>query len=417
MRILFLSPAYPPFPGGGERYVGALAQELARRGHEVTAVTSTATREKAFWQGTPPQRPTASVEEGVTVIRCGLRPFPGGRPALMGWRKLMVMVSMLPGEQTAVLHRMARLIPPIPTLETALAALPRSFAVVHGFNISWEWPLLAGWQYARQQRIPYVATPFAHLGTGRDRVARNSTMQHQLRLLADADRVLTLTEIEKNGLATWGITSERLDVIGSGLDPLPVLPETVSLLAKYRVEPPYVLFVGRVSFEKGAIHAAQAVRALRQQGTAVTLILIGQTAPEFDRFYARLPESGKGDIRPLGILSDADKHGLLAGATTLLLPSRTDSFGIVLLEAWAHGVPVVAARAGGIPGVVDDGQNGLLVPFGDVPALSQAIQQLLADEPLRHRLGTHGRIKTETTYTWTAVADQVLANYEIARNR
>lgn len=415
MQILFLTPAYPPFPGGGERYVAALAQELVRRGHHVTAVTSNATLEKALWQGTPPQRPTASTEAGVTVIRCALRPFPGGRPALMGWRKLMVLVSMLPGNQTAVLSRMARLIPPIAGLETALASLPRSFAVVHGFNISWEWPLLVGWHYARLHRIPYVATPFAHLGTGHDRVARNSTMQHQLRLLADADRVLTLTEIEKEGLATWGITSARLDVVGSGLDPLPALPEPVSLLAKYRVEPTYVLFVGRASFEKGAIDAAKAVLALRQQGTAVTLLLIGQTAPEFDRFYARLDAREKEGIRPLGILSDADKHGLLAGATALLLPSRTDSFGIVLLEAWAHGVPVIAARAGGIPGVVDDGQNGLLVNFGDVPALTQALQRLLTDEQLRRQMGQHGRLKTETTYTWTAVADRVLANYQATR--
>ena len=83
MKILFLTPAYPPFPGGGERYVAALAGELARRGHQVTAVTSAATLEKNLWQGTAPHRPTASVEDGVTVIRCALRPFPFGRPALM----------------------------------------------------------------------------------------------------------------------------------------------------------------------------------------------------------------------------------------------------------------------------------------------------------------------------------------------
>lgn len=415
MRILMVSPAYPPFPGGGERYVAALAAELARRGHEVTAVTGAATLEKMLWQGAGPQRPTAVVEEGVTVIRCGLRPFPGGRPALMGWRKAMVMVSMLPGNQTAVLSRMARYIPPITHLEAALLSLPRRFHVVHGFNISWEWPLLVGWQFARQQHIPFVATPFAHLGTGHDRVTRNSTMQHQLRLLVDADRVLALTEIEKNGLAAWGVSPKRLDVVGSGLDPLPIWPEPAPLLAQHHVPPPYVLFVGRASFEKGAIDAARAVLALRQQGTAVPLLLIGQTSPEFDRFYARLDENEKEVVRPLGILSDADKHGLLAGATALLLPSRTDSFGIVLLEAWAHGVPVIAARAGGLPGVVDDGQNGLLVQFGDVPGLSQAIHQLLADEALRTRLGQHGRTKTETTYTWTAVADRVLANYEIAR--
>lgn len=397
--------------------MGALAQELARRGHEVTAVTSAAALEKNLWQGSPDHQPITAVQEGVIVIRCGLRPFTGGRAALMAWRKLMVLVSALPGNQTAVLTRMCRHIPPVVGLENVLASLTDKFDVVHGFNISWEWPLVAGWRYARQHGLPYVVTPFTHLGTGHDRVARNSTMDHQLHLLSNADRVLTLTAIEKSGLADRGVPSDRLDVIGSGLDPLPPLPEPGDLQARYPAPLPYLLFIGRVSVEKGAVHAAQAVLRLRQQGTAVTLLLIGQTAPEFDRFYARLHERDKEGIRPLGLLGEADKHGLIHGAAALLLPSRTDSFGIVLLEAWAHGVPVIAARAGGLPGVVDDGQNGLLVEFGDVPALSRAIQQLLVNEDLRSKLGAHGRAKTAAVYTWTAVADCVLANYEVIRNR
>jgi len=395
--------------------VGALAQELVRRGHEVTAVTSAAALEKNLWHGSPNHAPTTAVEKGVTVIRCGLRPFPGGRPALMAWRKAMVVISALPGQQTAILTRMCHLIPPLVGLETTLATLTGPFDLVHGFNISWEWPLVAGWHFARQYQLPYAVTPFAHLGTGNDRVARNSTMDHQLALLADADRVLTLTAIEKSGLAEWGVPTAHLDVVGSGLDPLPPLPAQAELESRYPMQPPYVLFVGRVSFEKGAVHAAQAVLRLRQQGTAVNLLLIGQTSPEFDRFYTRLPEQDKEVVRPLGLLSEADKHGLIQGAAALLLPSRTDSFGIVLLEAWAHGVPVIAARAGGLPGVVDAGQNGLLVEFGDVPALSQAIQQLLADEEHRSRLGENGRAKTEAIYTWTAVTDRVLANYEAIR--
>jgi glycosyltransferase involved in cell wall biosynthesis len=386
-----------------------LAVELVGQGHWVTAVTTSATTEQSFWQGTPTRKIRHEVQDGVQVIRCPIRPFPGNRPALMAWRKLMVLLSMLPGDQTAVLQKMARLIPPIHGLETTLAQLPDRFDLVHGFNLSWEFPLVAGWQFARQRGLPFVATPFAHLGTGNDRVARNSTMAHQLRLLRDADRVLVLTSVERDELAGRGVT--RLDVIGGGLDALPVVSDTAVLRATYCLPDPYLIFVGRASHDKGAIHAAQAVLALQAQGTAVTLALIGQSSPEFERFYHRLDEKERDGIRPLGILSDSDKHGLLAEAAALLLPSRTDSFGIVLLEAWAHGLPVIAARAGGIPGVVDEDQNGLLVEFGDVPALCRAMYQLLADDGLRRRLGEHGRAKTATTYTWTAVADRVLANY------
>jgi glycogen synthase len=109
---------------------------------------------------------------------------------------------------------------------------------------------------------------------------------------------------------------------------------------------------------------------------------------------------------------EAEKHTLLQASTLLLLPSRTDSFGIVILEAWAHGKPVIGSRAGGIPGVIDEGHNGLLVDFGDMAGLTQAIQHLLNDETLRRTLGQHGRAKLTTHYTWARVADQVLAVYQ-----
>ena len=64
-------------------------------------------------------------------------------------------------------------------------------------------------------------------------------------------------------------------------------------------------------------------------------------------------------IRPLGILDEGEKHAILEASTMLLLPSHSDSFGIVILEAWAHGKPVIGARAGGIPGVIDDATSFL----------------------------------------------------------
>jgi glycosyltransferase involved in cell wall biosynthesis len=117
-------------------------------------------------------------------------------------------------------------------------------------------------------------------------------------------------------------------------------------------------------------------------------------------------------IQPLGIVNEQDKHTLLSRAELLLLPSRTDSFGIVLLEAWAHGKPVIGARAGGIPGVIDEWHNGLLVGFGDVAGLAEAIQTLLTDELRRQRMGENGRDKVHSQYTWEQVGQRVWANYQ-----
>jgi glycosyltransferase involved in cell wall biosynthesis len=116
-------------------------------------------------------------------------------------------------------------------------------------------------------------------------------------------------------------------------------------------------------------------------------------------------------VRPVGLVSDEQKQALLAACEMLLLPSRADSLGIVLLEAWAYGKAVVGAKAGGIPGVIDDGRNGLLVEFGNVPALVNAIQQLIEDPAEREALGQAGLEKVNDVYQWEAVGERVEAIY------
>ncbi|MCI0728277.1 MAG: glycosyltransferase family 4 protein [Chloroflexi bacterium] len=416
MHVLFLTPGFPPFPGGGERYARALALILAQHGHQVTVVTSTATVERDFWR--PPAVPAAPAAENdgpLQIVRCPLRGMPGGRPVLLAWRKAMVLLSALPGDQSRLLLRMARRVPPIVGLEEALARLPGEFDLVHAFNVSWEYPMAVAWVFAGRRNLPLVITPFAHLGvTGADRVTRNWTMDHQRRILAGADAVLALTSIEQAGLARLGIPPERLDAPGSGLDPLPATGDPAGALQRYQLEQPLVLFIGRASHDKGAIHAARAIGRLRRQGLATHLALIGQVAPEFHRYYRRLGPADRPYIHPLGLLSDEEKHTLLEAASLLVLPSRTDSFGIVLLEAWAHGKAVVGARAGGIPGVIDEGRNGLLVEFGDVAGLAVAIKQLLTDESRRQTMGQCGREKVLATYTWDQVGERVLASYRRA---
>lgn len=409
MHAILVTPAYLPLPGGGERYVATLARGLTARGWQVTVVTSTATLEADFWEGTSARVRSEAVEDGVSVLRCPVRSFPGGRRGLMLWRKAMVLLSAAPGNQTAALSRMARWVPRIVDIDEALESVEGA-TLIHAFNLSWEHGLVAAERYADRSRIPLFVTPFAHLGTGhRDRVALNSTMDHQLGILRKADRVLVLTSVERSDLTEYGISPERIGVIGGGIDPLPAVKPAAIL--RIDLPPVYGIFIGRLSFDKGVIHAADAVRALRRSGREVTLLLAGSTTPEFDRYYARLSPSEKQFIRPIGTIVDDEKYHLLAGARFLMLPSRCDSFGIVLLEAWAHGVPVIAARAGGIPGVVDDDQNGVLVPFGDVAGLTTAMGRLLDDPVLARRLGENGRAKVATQYQWETVTDKVLSHY------
>ncbi len=409
LRLLFLSPAYPPFPGGGERYVQSLAHALSRRGHQVTVITSAAAAEADYWQQSRPQPPVASADGPVIVVRCPLRPAAGGWAALAARRRLMLGLSWLPFVSLAWLRRLASAFPPMVGLEAALAQTPPP-DLIHAFNLSWEYPALAGWRYAQAHNLPFLLTPFAHIGLGNDAsAARTVTMHHQRRLLADAEAVLPLTELAADALPQHGIHCRRLAVLGAGVDPNPAAD--LQLLARFQLSPPFALFIGRANADKGALDAARAVLRLRQQGITISLVLAGSATPEFERFYARLSPLEQAAIRHIGPISEVEKHALLAACALLLLPSRTDALGLVLLEAWQHARPVIGARAGGIPGVIDDAVNGVLVAYGDVPALAEAVAYLLRHPEQAAAMGRAGQQKVAAAYTWEQVADRAEAVY------
>jgi glycogen synthase len=408
MHILITTPAFPPFIGGGERHTGTLARHLVKSGQSVTVLTSTALKEPDFWLGRGQDIEIEAEDPDLRIIRMPIRPFPGGFRGLLAWRKSMVLLSSLPGT-SKILQAMAERVPSLARLDEALSYIDRPLDVVHGFNVSWEHAMLVGWRYASRNGLPFVASPLAHLGTdSRDRVALNSTMRHQRYMLSTADMLLTNTLIEAQGLQARGVKTAGFRVAGPGVD----IPESVAELPESSVTwKPYVLFIGRTSYDKGAFHAVRAVLRLRERGSDIRLVMIGQETEEFRQFYNELPDSEKRFVHMLGFVEESLKHAYLRDAEALLLPSRTDSFGIVLLESWLYGRPVVAASAGGIPGVVDNGKNGILVPFGDIPSLANAIKLLIEDQELNSILGENGRQKLISNFTWEAVTEKVLSAY------
>jgi glycosyltransferase involved in cell wall biosynthesis len=121
--------------------------------------------------------------------------------------------------------------------------------------------------------------------------------------------------------------------------------------------------------------------------------------------------------RWLGFISDEDKRDLQAAGQVFCMPSRTDSFGIVYLEAWLNGVPVIGALAGGVPEVVTDGVDGYLVGFGDVPALANRIQLLLARPEAAHAMGEAGRRKVLAEHTWDHKIARIAEIYEDVKRK
>ena len=139
-------------------------------------------------------------------------------------------------------------------------------------------------------------------------------------------------------------------------------------------EPPHVLYVGRLSEEKG-------VRELAEASEGLPLVVVGD-GPLRELF----PEA-------IGFVPHEELGAFYERAAVLAAPSRREGYGMAAREAMAHGRPVVATAVGGLPDAVADGVTGLLVPPGDVPALRAALVRLLGDGELRGRLGVEARAR------------------------
>jgi glycosyltransferase involved in cell wall biosynthesis len=169
------------------------------------------------------------------------------------------------------------------------------------------------------------------------------------------------------------------------------IPESIGAEA----EPPEVLYVGRLSPEKGIPELVEATRGLK--------LVVAGDGP----LRSLVPEA-------LGFVPHTEVQRLLARTAVVVLPSHREGLPLVLLEALAHGRAVVATPVGGIPSLVEDGATGLLVPPGDAEALRAAIARLLGDKDLRRRLGETGRARVTERCSWERVTNETIAAYEAA---
>ena len=413
MRILHASAAYWPFVGGAETFLQAMSERLVRQGHSVTVATTDATNAQSFWDPRQPRVPDREqVINGVRVIRSPVRHLPFSPWSFYLLRRMATDLARLPLNTHHLLDRFAPYMPGIPTLERTLEELQPGFNLVHGVNIALEWPLIASWRYARHHGLPFVATPLLHVGERA--VQRFYTMPHQLQALRDADRVIVLTSIEERELGSLGVPRERIHCLGAGVD-LERLEggDGARFRARYGINGPLVTFIGSVTDDKGAVHLVRAMQRLWSRDSRATLVIAGRPVQPstFERVYSSLPDSDRAHIQQLGHVSDSLKQDILAATDLFAMPSRVDSFGIVYLEAWAYGVPVIGCYAGGVPDVISDGRDGLLVDFGDQASLATAIEKLLANPELRNSMGRRGCAKVRAKYTWDHIYEGLQAVY------
>jgi starch synthase len=250
--------------------------------------------------------------------------------------------------------------------------------------------------------------------------------------ILDADAVIAVSKGTKEDIlrAYPSIEPGRVRVIYNGVDLNEYRKTTeTSALTAYGVDPstPYVLFVGRITRQKGVTHLVDAIRYMPPD-TQVVLCAGAPDTPEIAaEMRDKVAEVRKRNPRVVWIekmVTKPEAIQLYSNARVFCCPSVYEPFGIINLEAMACRAPVVASATGGIREVVVDGETGYLVPFVPDPItgfpvnpdqfardLGDKVSQLLGDPGKCRRFGDAGRKRVEEIFSWTAIADETIALY------
>jgi glycosyltransferase involved in cell wall biosynthesis len=215
-----------------------------------------------------------------------------------------------------------------------------------------------------------------------------------------------------------GAPQDKLHVILNGIDFERVRPSDETARSRVRAELGTedafaVLVMARLHPEKGQSHLFRALPDLKKKFSNRFVVWVAGAGPFESTYRAEVEALGCSDVvRFLGFRPDA--ADLMAAADLVVLPSVAEAFGLVLAEAIYLGKAVVATRVGGIPEIVENGVDGILVPPADSHALADAIGNLLADGELRKRLSGSGRERIRSTFSFEAMMHRYEAVYQSA---
>ncbi len=381
MHAAFVLPRFYPYRGGYENSMLAIASCLIRRGHRVTVFTTIADDLESLWL---PGYKTFSGEEFV-IDGVSVRRFPICYNRLR--RRATRFAGLLPYWRWK-----AQFWTPGFRVPGLNAALRNSGAdVVHIGPLPYNNLMYAGLQAGEFRHVPVIATPCAHLGEATsDDVVRHYLRPHQIALLQHCDQVLCMTETEREQLEQRGVLSAKLATVGLGIDRgLATGGDPERVRNAHNIIGPIVLHLGVKAYEKGSITLVESMKALWAKGSNAWLVMAGPSLSAFDEYLSAQTQTLPRLVN-LPAFADDDKRHLLAAATVVAQPSRVESLGLTMLEAWANAKPVVAADIEVSRKLVEASGAGVVVPFGDSGALAGEIQKLLADPQMCREMGVRG---------------------------
>lgn len=344
MRILVITYEYPPIGGGGGHSAKYLCQSMARRGHEVRVVS-------AHMRGLPKQEEL----EGVRIIR-----LPSARRKAYQADLLAMSGYILAACFYFVIH-LRHWKPDVVHVHFAVPSGP------------------AAWFYHHLSQIPYVLT--VHLGDVPGGVPEKTdrwfhwVFPFTKPIWRQARRVVAVSNYTRQlALARYPMD---IEVIHNGIESSQISPGLPPAHNPLRL-----VFIGRFMAQKNPLQVVESLARLRHIGWECTMIGDGPLRQQVEELVRRYKLVGR--ICFEGWLDHQDVINKLSQSEILLMPSLSEGLPIVGIDALANGLAIIASRVGGLPELVEEGNNGYLIESGDIEGFAQAIQVLLTDRQKLH---------------------------------
>lgn len=367
MKVVIITNVYLPLIGGVEFVVYHLSRILKNRNCEVNIITS----------HPKPNLPTVETVDGVKVYRTYL-----GAPGSSLKSSVYFVLSFFPS-----FFRLIKIIktekPDIINLHFSDSAALYVLLLKKFFNI----PVVVSVHGNDIQKFPKESYVYRWL---------------TVNLLKKADFVTACSKslLEDTIKLESSVRSKSIPT-GNGID-----ISEFDLKDIYKAERPYIFSFGRLEHKKGFDVLINSFKIISNKFSDYDLIIAGDGAKKDELRNLINKLSLNKQVKLMGMLPRREILSLLNGCEVFVCPSRIEPFGIVNLEAMAAQKPVIASRVDGVPEIIEDGVNGILVESENVNQLADVISNLLINEDLRNKLSINGRKMVEEKYSWEVVGER-----------
>lgn len=405
MRVLNIIQRYYPAKGGAELFVQILSEyQVKDLGYKVDVWTTNANNPSELWDlGEGEIKEGQEVINGVNVTR-----FRIGSGILRNKLLNKLFRVVFQNINNFKLANLATCPTVFDMLKKIKDLKEEDYDVVTVSSTPYYFLFYVGYLISKKLNIPYIVIPALHVGVGKDDKLRKKYLKKTVvKFFEHAKKIILNTKTEGKEIEDYCkenncvLDTNRFVVVGQGVFLNKIIGgDGDRFKSKYNLKHPIVFQIGSKNSDKGSYNLINAMKKLWDKGIKCHLVFGGARSDEFTDYIMKLEPNYKNYILNVDNISETEKLDLYDAGDIFSMVSKTDSFGIVYLEAWSYKKPVLACDSYAMKEIISNEEDGYLLRFEDTDSIALRIEELLKDREKAIKFGENGYKKVVKKYNW-----------------